>query len=191
MVHNHGDRDSPNCKPLNRDDRRSKFMNRCNRPSPTLYLAATFSCSAWCLAVNTQSEKTYALTCSHFFRKHMLQLIQHVSTLAPQRRAIFPPFLDLWTSKSGPYPSVFWHFDFEMCFSPQRRAIFPHRNFKKWSAPDSFLAFWLENVLLATAACNFSRVLCRASSAPAALARLLFDPADTQNIEKHSISRLP
>ena len=75
--------------------------------------------------------------------------------LAPQRRAIFPPFLDLWTSKSGPYPSVFWHFDFEMCFSPQQRAIFPHRNFKKWSAHDSFLAFWLENVLLATAACNF------------------------------------
>ena len=75
--------------------------------------------------------------------------------LAPQRRAIFPPFLDLWMSKSGPYPSVFWHFDFEMCFSPQRRAIFPDRNFKKWSAPDSFLAFWLQNVLLATAACNF------------------------------------
>ena len=43
-----------------------------------------------------------------------------------------------------------------MCFSLQRRAIFRHRNFKKWSAPDSFLAFWLENVFLATAACNFS-----------------------------------
>ena len=43
-----------------------------------------------------------------------------------------------------------------MCFSLQRRAIFPHRNFKKWSAPDSFLAFWLANVPLATAACNFS-----------------------------------
>ena len=205
--------------------------------------------------------------------------------LAPQRRAIFPPFLDLWTSKSGPYPSVFWHFDlkmclslqrraifrhrnfkkwsepvsflafwlenvplataacnfstsqlqkvvrarqffsiltlkctsrysgaqffhiatskngpnltcsvhfdFKMCFSLQRRAIFRRRNFKKWSAPDNFLAFWLENVLLATAARNFSCVLCRASPAPAALARLLFDPADTQNIEKHSISRLP
>ena len=39
-------------------------------------------------------------------------------------------------------------------------------------------------MLLATAACNFSCVLCRATSAPAALARLLFDPADTQNIEK-------
>ena len=43
-----------------------------------------------------------------------------------------------------------------MYLSLQRRAIFRHRNFKKWSAPDSFLAFWLENVLLATAACNFS-----------------------------------
>ena len=207
--------------------------------------------------------------------------------LAPQRRAIFRQFFDLWTSKSGPYPSVFWHFDFKMCFSLQvqrraifshrnfkkwseplsfltfwlwnvllataacnfstsqlqkvvrtwhvlyiltwkcasrysgvqffhiatsksgpnltcfvhfdlkmcfslqRRAIFPHRNFKKWSEPVSFLTFWLQNVLLATAACNFSCVLCRATSAPAALARLLFDPADTQNIEKHSISRLP
>ena len=76
--------------------------------------------------------------------------------LAPQRRAIFPPFLDLWTSKSGPYPSIFWHFDFEMCFSLQRRANFPHRNFKKWSAHEVFCTFWLKNVLLAIAACNFS-----------------------------------
>ena len=43
-----------------------------------------------------------------------------------------------------------------MCFSLQRRAFFPHRNVKKWSVPLSFLKFWLENVLLATAACNFS-----------------------------------
>ena len=41
-----------------------------------------------------------------------------------------------------------------MCFSPQRRAIFPHR--KKWSEHAVFCTFWLENVLLATAACNFS-----------------------------------
>ena len=41
-------------------------------------------------------------------------------------------------------------------FSLQRRAIFPHLNFKKWSVPLSFLAFWLENALLATATCNFS-----------------------------------
>ena len=43
-----------------------------------------------------------------------------------------------------------------MCFSPQRRAIFQHLNFKKWSETLSFLTFWLGNVLLATAAWNFS-----------------------------------
>ena len=43
-----------------------------------------------------------------------------------------------------------------MCFAPQRRAIFQHLNFKKCSEPLSFLAFSLPNVLLATAACNFS-----------------------------------
>ena len=46
-----------------------------------------------------------------------------------------------------------------MCFSLQRRAIFPHLNFKKWSEHVVFCTvctFWLANVLLATAACNFS-----------------------------------
>ena len=43
-----------------------------------------------------------------------------------------------------------------MCFSPQRRAIFQHLNGKKWSGADVFCTFSLENVLLATAACNFS-----------------------------------
>ena len=43
-----------------------------------------------------------------------------------------------------------------MCFSLQRRAIFRHRNFKNWSEHAVFCTFWLENVLLATAACNFS-----------------------------------
>ena len=69
------------------------------------------------------------------------------------------PFFHIWTSKSGPYPSVFWHFDLQMCFSLQRRAIFPHRNFKKWSEHAVVCTFWLQNVLLATAACNFSFLL--------------------------------
>ena len=43
-----------------------------------------------------------------------------------------------------------------MRFSPQRRAIFRHPNFKKWPNHDSFLTFSLPNVLFATAACNFS-----------------------------------
>ena len=33
-------------------------------------------------------------------------------------------FFDISTSKSGPKLVCFVHFDFEMCFAPQRRAIF-------------------------------------------------------------------
>ena len=178
-------------------------------------------------------------------------------------------FFNIATSKSGPNLQFF-----KMCFSLQRRAIFPHRNFKKWSEHAVSCTFWLENVLLATAACNFSTsqlpkvvrtcsvlyiltwkcasrysgvqffhiatsksgpnlqcfvhfelkmcfslqrrasksgpnlvcfvhfdlkmcfslqrraIFSTAPSAPA-LTRLLFDPADPQIIEKHSISRLP
>ena len=65
-------------------------------------------------------------------------------------------FFDIATSKSGPPLRCFVHFDLKMCFSLQRRAIFPHRNFQKWSENAVFFTFWLENVLLATAACNFS-----------------------------------
>ena len=43
-----------------------------------------------------------------------------------------------------------------MCVSPQRRAIFRHQNFKKCSETDVFCTFSLQNVLFATAACNFS-----------------------------------
>ena len=37
------------------------------------------------------------------------------------------------TSNSGPTPSVLYDFDLKMCFSQQRRAIFPHLNFKPCS----------------------------------------------------------
>ena len=50
----------------------------------------------------------------------------------------------------------FVHFDFQMCFSPQRRTIFQHLNFQKCSRIVSFLTFSLPNVLFATVACNFS-----------------------------------
>ena len=75
---------------------------------------------------------------------------------APQRRALFRYFFDIWTSKSGPRLSVFNTFDLEMCFAPQRRALFRHRNFQKWSGPGVFCTFWLGNVLRATTACTFS-----------------------------------
>ena len=65
-------------------------------------------------------------------------------------------FLDISTSKSAPRPPVFNTFYFQMCFAPQRRTLFRHRNFQKWSEPLVFLTFWLRNVLRATTACTFS-----------------------------------
>ena len=65
-------------------------------------------------------------------------------------------FFDIATSKSGPNPWCFVHFDFEMCFAPQRRTLFWHLNFQKWSDAEVFCTFWLGNVLRATTACTFS-----------------------------------
>ena len=48
-------------------------------------------------------------------------------------------FFDISTSKSGPTMVCFVHFDFEMCFAPQRRALFRHLNFQKWSDNGVFL----------------------------------------------------
>ena len=93
-------------------------------------------------------------------------------------------FFHIATSKSGPSMQCFVHFDFKMCFSLQRRAISQHLNFKKCSEPDMFCTFSLENVLLATAACNFWFLLWPHDSAPAALTSLLFDSPDTRIIGK-------
>ena len=65
-------------------------------------------------------------------------------------------FFDIATSKSGPTMVCFVHFDLETCFAPQRRALFRHLNFQKWSEPGVFCTFWLGNVLRATTACTFS-----------------------------------
>ena len=93
-------------------------------------------------------------------------------------------FFDISTSKSGPRMVCFVHFDFEICFAPQRRALFRHLNFQKWSEREVFLAFSLANVLRATTAWNFSSLTWPAGSAPAALASLLFDPPEPQIIGK-------
>ena len=62
----------------------------------------------------------------------------------------------IWTFKSGPNPWCFKHFDLEMCFAPQRCALFRHLNFQKWSEHGVFCTFWLRNLLRATTACTFS-----------------------------------
>ena len=93
-------------------------------------------------------------------------------------------FFDISTSKSVPRPSVFNTFYFQMCFAPQRRALFQHLNFQKWSGAEVFCTFSLRNRLRATTACNFSSLISPDVSAPAALASLLFNPPEPQNHEK-------
>ena len=45
------------------------------------------------------------------------------------------PCLDIRTSKSTLSLMCFAHFDLQMCFAPQRRAMFGHPNFQKSSGP--------------------------------------------------------
>ena len=94
------------------------------------------------------------------------------------------------TFSSSQLPKVVWERQFftlltwKSASSPQRRALFRHLNFQKWSDAGVFCAFWLGNVLRATSACNFSSLIWSDGSAPAALASLLFDPPEPQIIGK-------
>ena len=58
---------------------------------------------------------------------------------ASRRNAVH--FFDIANSKSVPKPRCFVHVVFEMCFAPQRRALFRHLSFQKWSDPLVFLTF--------------------------------------------------
>ena len=76
-----------------------------------------------------------------------------------------------------------------MCFAPQRRALFQHLNFQKSFEADVFSHFSIQNALRTRTACNFSFLTCPDVSAPAALASLLFDPPEPQNIGKNTVFR--
>ena len=91
-------------------------------------------------------------------------------------------FFNISTSKSGPRPSVFNTFDFEMCFAPQRRALFRHLNVQKCSENGVLCTFWLRHVLRATTAGVPFFIY--------ALASLFFDLRSHKPLEKHNESQL-
>ena len=132
------------------------------------------------------------------FAPHRCALFQHLNF---QNCSESPQFLTHLTSKCASrhigvhfstsqlpkllrIPSVFNTFYFQMCFAPQRRALFQHLNFQKWSDAEVFCTFSLRNRLRTTTACNFSSLISPDVSAPAALASLLFNPPEPQNHEK-------
>ena len=101
-------------------------------------------------------------------------------------------FFDIATSKSAPTLRCFVHFDLEISFAPQRRALFRHRNFQKWSEPLVFLTFWLPNVLRATMACHFSSLIWPAGSAPIRTGRFsepTFRPSGAPNHWENTVFR--
>ena len=98
-------------------------------------------------------------------------------------------FFNISTSKSGLRMVCFVHVDLEICFAPQRRALFQHLNFQKWSENGVFCKFWLGNVLLATTACNFSSFIWPAGSAPARFSEVTFRPSGAPNHLKNTVNR--
>ena len=130
-----------------------------------------------------------ATAACHFCKSQRPKLVPHwgvlcILTYKCTSRHSGVPFLQIATSKMAPALRCFVHFDLQMCFAPQRRAIFPHRNFQNGSAPEVFCTFWHTNVLRATAACHFSYRGSAATSAPAAFTRLLFGQQEPRIIEK-------
>ena len=132
-------------------------------------LRATAACHFW-----TSELQKVARECG----------VLHILTYKCASRHSGVPFSNFGTSKMAPRLWCFVHFDLQMCFAPQRRAISEHRNFKKCSGDEVFCTFWPNNVVFATAACHFSPVCWTATSAPAALASLLFEHQEPGIIEK-------
>ena len=89
-------------------------------------------------------------------------------------------FFDISTSKSGPNLVCFVHFDFKMCFAPQRRALFDSAAAKKCSEPVSFFyTFGLEMCFAPQRGASF-----HLSSGQLAPHPPLFDPPEPQIIRK-------
>ena len=75
-------------------------------------------------------DPTCALRCNgmHFFD---ITTSKSGPNLASRHNGVH--FFDIATSKCDPKLRCFVRFDFEMCFAQQRRALFRHHNFQKWS----------------------------------------------------------
>ena len=117
-------------------------------------------------------------------------VVLYILSWTPASRHNGVHLFDISTSKSVPNPTVFHTFDFQMCFVPQRRALFRHHNFQKWSDIGVFCAFWLGHVLRANSVQLFISHLttwlrtCRFSEPT-------FRPSGATNQRKNAVFLLP
>ena len=141
----------------------------------TNMLLATAACNLW-----TSQLPKWLRPCGVF----------HILTYKYASRHSGVQFLNIVTSKMAPPPWCFPHFDLQICFSPQRRAIFEHRNVQNGSAPVVFSTFWTYKYASRHSGVPFFHLSARtATSAPAALARLLFEHQQPRIIEKNTAIR--
>ena len=87
-------------------------------------------------------------------------------------------FFDISTSKSGPNMVCFVRFDLEMCFAPQRRALFRHQ------LPKVVRTWCVLHIVTSKCASRHNGVQFSSLIWPAGLASLLLDPPETQIIGK-------
>ena len=100
---------------------------------------------------------------------------------APQQRTFWTPELPKALRTRGVFSILSWKCasgHSGVRFGPQRRALLPRLNFQKCSETEVFLAFWLQNVLRATAACNFWFLICPGDAATFSRA-LIFPCSDS------------
>ena len=89
-----------------------------------------------------------------------LKLLQNLHVLLTFEQVHNPLRLPCKTTSERPKVvqtcGTFVHFDFDMCFAPQRRTLFCKSQLPKVHQGCVFCTFWLRNVLGATTACTFS-----------------------------------
>ena len=109
------------------------------------------------------------------------QFWQGAESLAPATQN------DASTSRSGTNMWCFQHSDFEMCFSPQQRALFRHLNFQNALNVVCFVQFDFEMCFAPQGACTFST-----SQPPKVLRTLLTSKCASRHNGVHlSTSQLP
>ena len=96
------------------------------------------SALAWCILYILTWKRASRHNGVHFFdittsKSARTWCLLHILTWKCASRHNGMHFFDISTSKSGPNMVCFLNFDFQTRFAPQRRALFRHLNFQKWS----------------------------------------------------------
>ena len=95
---------------------------RKSAPWPPNISNSCVSCTAPAIKKHLCRSSSNVPTCHCFWNatkpSHFAPFWQGAQSLAPATQN------DIWTSKSAPYPSIFCMCDLDMCFAPQRRALF-------------------------------------------------------------------